>query len=87
MVRETNCTHNTPPSTARVKLWGHLVTLDLQRLSENQNSFPSRGANTTVHLCKHQETRLDLIFFYVGRIKFTNLEQFRPGDNLILFVL
>ena len=64
---ETNYSHNTSPTTARVKLWGHLVTLDSQRLSENQNSFPSWGANRTVHLCKYQETRLALIYFYGER--------------------
>ena len=67
---ETNYTHNTSPTTARVKLWGHLVTLNSQRLSENQNSFPSWGANKTVPLCKHQETRLTLIYFYDCNIDF-----------------
>ena len=61
---ETNYTHSTSPTTARVKLWGNLVTLNSQTLSENQNSFPSWGANKTVHLCKHQETRLAFIYFY-----------------------
>ena len=40
---ETNFTHNTSPITAHVKLWGHLVRLNSQRLSENQNSYLLEG--------------------------------------------